>query len=207
MNTLLQDIRYGLRILGRNPGFTVVAVVTLALGIGGTTAIFSVVYGGLLKPWPYADSDRLGVVNVHNTALNFHNWALVSAPEWLDYQEQNHVFSDVFGGTFDSVLLTGSGVAEDYDGRRVTTNTFRVLGVSPLLGRAFTDEDGKPSAPPVVVLSYKVWQSKFGGDPGILGKTLILNHQPTTVIGVMPDRKSTRLNSSHIQKSRMPSSA
>ena len=148
------------------------------------------IYGGLLNPWPYKDSDRLGVLMLHNRALNQDNWALVSAPEWLDFKEQNHVFGEVFGGTFENGLLTGSGAAEQYWGRRVTTNGNRVLGVAPLLGRDFTDEDGKAGAPPVVMLSYQFWQRKFGGDPAIVGKTIVLNHQSTTVIGVVPKRLS-----------------
>jgi len=191
VESLIQDLRYGLRMLSKSPGFTAIALLTLALGIGGTTAIFSVVYGVLIDPWPYRDSDRLGVLHAHNTVQNWQNWALVSAPEWLDYRRQNHVFDEVIGGTFENVLMTGVDAPQDFDGSLVTTNTFRVLGVQPLLGRAFTDEDGKPGAPPVVVLGHKVWQANFGGDSGIIGKTLILNHQPTTVIGVMPPRLDT----------------
>jgi putative ABC transport system permease protein len=190
LESLLQDVRYGLRQLRRNPGFTAVAVLTLALGIGATTAIFSVIYGGLLNPWPFKDSDRLGVLMLHDTALDQDNWALVSAPEWLDFKEQNHVFSEVLGGTFENGVLTGSGAAEQYFGRRVTTNGNRVFGVTPFLGRDFTNEDAKPGAPPVVMLSYKFWQRKFGGDPAIVGKTIVLNHQPTTVIGVEAKRLS-----------------
>jgi putative ABC transport system permease protein len=190
MQTLLQDVRFGLRMLAKNPAFTAVAVLTLALGIGGTTAIFSVLYGGMLNPWPFKDSDRLGALMLKDTALNQENWALLSAPEWLDFKEQNHVFSEVFGGTFEYCVLTGSGAAELYWGNLVTPNQFRVFGVAPLLGRDFTDDDGRPGAPPVVILGYQVWQSKFGGDPKIFGKTLVLDHQPKTVIGVMPKRVS-----------------
>jgi predicted permease len=188
VESLIQDIRYGLRMLAKSPAFTAIALLTLALGIGGTTAIFSVVYGVLIDPWPYRDSDRLAVLMAYGTAQPWQNWARVSAREFLDYQQQNHVFAEVIGITSDDVRLTGSGTAEYYNGRLVTTNTFRVLDVPPLLGRAFTDEDGKPGAAPVVMLGYKVWQGKFGGDPGIVGKTLTLNHQPTTVIGVVPPR-------------------
>src|SRR6185295_6953745 len=186
--SLIQDVRYGLRVLAKSPGFTAIALLTLALGIGGTTAIFSVVYGVLIDPFPYRDIDRLAVLDAHNTAEGGLNRAWLSASEWLDYKEQNHAFDEVIGGTGDDVRLTGSGTTEDYQGKLVTPNTFRVLGLLPLLGRAFADDDGKPGAPPVVMLSYIVWQSKFGGDPGIVGKTLILNHQPTTVIGVLSPR-------------------
>src|SRR5690348_15125266 len=187
VESVIQDVRYGLRMLAKSPGFTAIALLTLALGIGGTSAIFSVIYGVLIDPWPYRDRNRLGVLHAHNKARNFENWALISAPEWLDYQQQNHVFDEVIGGTFENVLMTGVDAPQDFDGWLATTNTFRVLGVPPLLGRAFTDEDGKPGAPPVVVLGYKAWRA-IGGDTGIIGRTLILNHQPTTVIGVMPSR-------------------
>jgi putative ABC transport system permease protein len=189
VESFIQDVRYGLRMLAKSPGFTAIALLTLALGIGGTTAIFSVIYGVLIAPFPYRDSHRLAVLDAQNTAEGGRYFAKVSADEWLDYQEQNHVFDEVIGGTLEEVRLTGSGTAEVYWGPQVTANTFRALGVLPLLGRAFTDEDGRSDAPPVVVLSYEVWQSKFGRDPGIIGKTLVLNQQPTTVIGVMQPRE------------------
>jgi len=181
---MLNDLRYALRMLRKNPGFTAVAVLTLALGIGGTTAIFSVVHGALINPFPYRDMHRLAVLVARSAAGTYAE--MVSAREWLDYQQQNHVFEEVMGDRATFILLTGSGAAQYCWGHWVTTNTFRVLDARPLLGRVFTDEDGKPGAPPVVILSYKTWQSKFGGDPGIIGKTLILDHQATTVIGVMP---------------------
>jgi hypothetical protein len=112
LESLIQDVRYGLRMLAKSRGFTVIALLTLALGIGGTTAIFSVVYGVLIDPWPYRDSDRLAVLDAHNTAQTWLNWAQVSAPEWLDYKEQNHVFADVIGIAFEDVRLTGSGTTE-----------------------------------------------------------------------------------------------
>lgn len=188
--TLLQDFRYGLRQLRRNPGFTVVAILTLALGIGGTTAIFTVLYDGLIHPWPYTETDRLGTLVLEDRAQNQENWALISASEWLDFKEQNNVFSDVFGGTFENGVLTGSEPATQYFGRRITPNSHRVLGVAPLLGRDFTEDDARPGAPPVVLLGYQFWQKYFGGDPSVLGKTIVLNHRPTTVIGMMPKRLS-----------------
>jgi putative ABC transport system permease protein len=152
-------------MLAKSPGFTAIALLTLALGIGGTTAVFGVIYGVLIDPWPYRYSDRLAVLDAHNTAGAEWDQFSVSAPEWLDYQQQNHVFAEVIGGTFENFLMTGVETPQDFLGSRVTTNTFRVLGLPPLLGRAFTDEDGKPGAPSVVMLRYKVWQGKFGGDP------------------------------------------
>jgi len=190
VESLIQDVRYGLRMLAKSPGFTAVAILTLALGIGGTTTIFSVIYS-VLNLYPFRDTDRLARLVARDTAGDL-DWATVSLPEFLDYKQQNHVFDEVMGGSFEWVLLTGSGSAQDFEASRVTTNTFRVLGVSPLLGRTFMDEDGRPGAPPVVMLSYKVWQSTFGGDPGVLGRTIILDHNPTTVIGVMPSSFTTK---------------
>ncbi len=188
MGTLLQDVRFGLRTLRKNPGFTAVAVLTLALGIGGTTAIFSVLYCAVLDPLPYVDSHRLAVLVSRDTTQSQDdtNWATVSASEFLDYREQNQVFDEVIGGAYE--LLAYTNAPEGLIGVRVTDNTFRALGVPPLIGRPITPEDCKPGAPPVAVLSHEVWQSKFGADRGIVGRTLILNRRPTTVVGVMPPR-------------------
>ncbi len=191
LETLLQDVHYGLRILRRSPGFTAVAVLTLALGIGGTTAIFSVVYCALLNPYPYKDSDRLAVLVAREPSQpRFEGWAWVSPAEFLDLQEQNHVFDQVIGGHHrDNVVLTGrDGLASWLSVTRLTPNTVQVLGMSPIIGRGFNSDDARPGAPPVVLLNYKTWQSKFGGNPGIVGQTIFLNRQPTTVIGVMPPR-------------------
>ena len=187
---LVQDVRYGLRQLRRNPGFTAVAVLILALGIGGTTAIFSVFYGGFLDPWPYKDSGRLAVLITHDpNQPQLDNWARVSPAEFLGIQEQNHVFDHVIGALYENVLLTGHNIpAYSFWGWRVTPNTFQVLGMTPIIGRTFTADDAKPGAPPVVLLNYKVWQSKFGGNPGIVGQTIELEDKPTMVVGVMPPR-------------------
>jgi putative ABC transport system permease protein len=187
---LVQDVRYGLRQLRRNPGFTAVVVLTLALGIGATTAIFSVIYCGFLNPWPYKDSGRLAVLVTHDpNEPRFDSWAWVSPAEFMDYKEQNHVFDQVIGGLPKDMVLTGRNIPPGwFNAIRLTANTFKVLGMSPILGRTFSAEDSKAGAPPVVLLSYKEWQSKFGGNPGIIGQTIMLDRQPTTVIGVMAPR-------------------
>ncbi len=191
LETWLQDLRYGLRQLRRNPGFTAVAVLTLALGIGGTTVIFSVVECAVLDPFPFPRSERLAVLGARDLKLGtFEPWWWVSASEFLDYREQSHVFSEVFGWTEQDALLTGSGAPEGLTGAWVTENCFRVLGVPPLIGRAFLADDYKPGAPPVAVLGYKLWRSRFAGDRGIVGRSIVLNHQQVTVIGVMPARFS-----------------
>lgn len=194
MSTLLHDVRFGLRMLSKNPGFTAVAVLTLALGIGGTTVIFSMLYGAVLHPFAYrADPDRLVVLVARDTtqslkAQDLAHWAWVSPSEFLDYREQNQVFDEVVGGGGADALLGGTDVPQNLYAWRVTDNVFRVFGAAPLMGRSITAEDCKPGAPAVVLLGHKAWQNKFGGDPRIVGRTLILNHQPTTVIGVMPPR-------------------
>lgn len=189
MQTLLQDLRYGLRMYGRNPAFTLLATVTLALGIGAATAMFSVLEGAVLNPFPYKDSRNLVVLAIRNPTYSpDYYWGGVSVQEFLDYRKQNHVFDEVFGGTLDQIVMTGGEAPVGFDGFLGTGNALQVLGVPPLVGRVFTPTDAEPGAPPVVVLSHKAWQSKFGGDPKVLGRTLILNRQPTTVIGVMPPR-------------------
>lgn len=189
LETLAQDVRFGLRMLAKNPGFTAVAVLTLALGIGGTTAIFSVVYGTTLNPWPYKDGDRLTIVVSYDPKQGPNaSRTRVSPAEFLYYRQHNQVFDEVYGEASEGLLLSRNGIPELLRGTRVTGNTFHVLGVAPLIGRPLGPEDSNPGAPPVAVLCYRTWKSKFGGDPGIVGHTLILNHEPATVVGVMPPR-------------------
>jgi len=191
MQTLLQDLRYGLRMLRKDLSFTVLATVTLALGIGAATAMFSVVEGAVLNPFPYPDSRRLAVVVMQDLAYGpDYYWGWFPVQEFLEYRKQNHVFDQVIGYRHDEVVLTGLDAPVAFDGVKATGNTFQVLGLPPLMGRTFTPADAEPGAPSVVVLRHKVWQSKFGGDPKIVGRTLVLNGQPTTVIGVMPPRFS-----------------
>ncbi|MGA8026217.1 MAG: ABC transporter permease, partial [Bryobacteraceae bacterium] len=189
MGWLWQDIRYGVRTLLQDRGFLGTAALALALGIGSTTAIFSVIDNVLLEPFPYTDGQRLMAIQIHDSTSNqpFGRQAF-SPPEFLDYQEQNHVFDRSIGVRSERVLMTGAGAPESFDGAAVTGNTFAFLGVPPLLGRAATLDDAKPSAAPVFVLSYKLWQKRFAGDPTIMGKTFTLDGKPTTCIGVMPQR-------------------
>jgi len=191
VETFLQDLRYGLRMYGKNPGFTILATVTLALGIGATTAMFSVIEGAVLHPFPYKDSHRLAVVVARYEAYGpDYYWGWFPVQEFLDYRTQNHVFDKVIGFRHEQVVLTGLDAPLAFDGVKTTGNTFQMLGLPPLIGRTFTPADAEPGAPPVVVLRHKAWQGKFGGDPKIVGRTLVLNGQPTTVIGVMPPRFS-----------------
>ncbi len=189
MGWLLQDIRYGFRTILKDRAFLVTAVLALALGIGSTTAIFSVIDNVLLRPFPYIDGQRLAAITIHDKAESEPGGRqFFSVPEFLDYQEQNQVFDRSVGIRQDGVLMTGNGAPESFKGGTVTGNTFEFLGIPPLLGRAITPEDAKPGAPPTFVLSYKVWRKRFGLDRNILGKTFILNDRPTTLIGIMPPR-------------------
>jgi putative ABC transport system permease protein len=186
---MVNDLRYAFRMFCKNPGFTAVAVLTLAVGIGGTTAIFSVIQGAVLDPFPYADSHRLAVLVTQDPCTGTNGlWAWVSGRDLQRYQELSSVFDEVIGAAGDDVLMKRDEGAVDLFGVRVTSNFFRVLGVPTLMGRPLSHEDAKPSAPPVVVLSFKGWRSHFGGDAAVVGRTFVMDDQPTTVIGVMPPR-------------------
>lgn len=187
MGGVVQDLRYALRQLRKSPGFTTSAVVALALGIGGTTVIFSVVYAALLQPLPYADSQRLVTVHVddaHQRGQKGSNDFLTT--DFLEIQRENHVFDEVIGVHPRDAVLTGVAVPVRFDCAQVTANTFSTLGVPALFGRTPTPDDVQPDSPRVVVLSYKVFEREFGKDPSVVGRTILLDEQPTTVLGVMP---------------------
>lgn len=169
MGWLWQDARFGFRTILKDRGFFLAAVLALALGIGSATAIFSVIYNVLLQPFPYIDSHRLFDVRIQDTAGGqVRNW--FSVPEFLEYQAQNHIFDRTMGVWEETTLLGALHSPEPLDTDTVTGNTFQFLGVSPLLGRGILPRDAQPGAPPVFVLSYKVWVKRFGMDRGIVGK-------------------------------------
>ena len=183
---MFQDLRYGVRMLVKNPGFAFVAVLTLALGIGANTAIFSIVNAVLLQPLPFSEPDRL--VWVWGNIRNGGNRASTSPLDYLDYREQNTTFEH-FAATFSvpvSFNLTGSGEPERLQGQAATGNFFQALGVNPALGRTFLLENEEPGRDQVAVLSHKLWQRRFGGDPSLIGKTVSLDGKSFEVIGVMP---------------------
>src|SRR2546421_1319896 len=187
MTDLLQDLRYAVRMLLKNPGFTLVAVLTLAFGIGANTTIFSVVSGVLLKPLPYPNSDGLVKVWSRFTGIglpNDLNW--FSAPEFRDLREQNRSFSDiaVIGG--DNYSLGLSGNPQSVSGSPVSPSLFTILGVTPKLGRTFAEDEAEKGRDAVVILGYGLWQRAFGADPQIVGKDLLVNGRSCRVIGVMP---------------------
>src|SRR6266496_2139726 len=181
---LAQDLRYSLRTLLKNPGFTIVAVTALALGIGANSAIFSVANAVLLRPLPFKNPEQLVMVWANATHLGFPN-NTPAPPNFLDWQKQNTVFTGMAAMAERSFNLTGVGEPERLDGRRVSANLFDVLGVPPLLGRTFVPDDDRPGVH-VVLLSYSLWQRRFGSDPNIIGRAVTLNGQSYTMIGVMP---------------------
>jgi len=185
MKTLWHDVRYGLRMLLKKPGFTLTAVVTLALGIGATSTIFSFVNGILLRPLPYQDSERL--VSLDETAPKRGIVSMgVSFPNFLDWREQNRVFTGVAAYSENSCTLTGSGEPEQLSGADISHNTFEILGVAPILGRTFTAEEDRPENDLFVILSHGLWERRFGAKSEVIGQKITLNNYPHTVIGVMP---------------------
>jgi len=183
LETLLQDLRFGLQMLRKNPGFTLIAVLTLALGIGANTAIFSVVNAVLLRAFPYTDAERLVIVWER---LGQDEQNPISPANFFDWQEQQNVVAGMaaFNDTRNS--LGGDSAPEEVMGQFATDNLFSVLGVNALVGRTFAPEDSQPGRHTVVVLSYGLWQRRFGGDPNVIGRKVLLNAVDHTVIGVMP---------------------
>jgi predicted permease len=183
METLLQDLRYGVRILLKNPGFTAVAVVTLALGIGANTALFSVINGVLLSPLPFPDPDQL--VTLHENKPNFEGGS-VSYSNFRDWQKENHTFSALALARTYAFSLTGVGEPEQVGGEFISSDFFSVLGVQPVIGRTFTQDEEKIGAGPVALISAGLWQRKFSSSPDILGKNITLDARDFTIVGVIP---------------------
>jgi putative ABC transport system permease protein len=183
MESLLQDVRYGLRMLLKAPGFTIVAVLTLTLGIGANTAIFSVVNSVLLRPLPYDEADKLMLLSERSPQLEGMS---ISYPNFLDWRQQQSSFEHIAVFRRQSYNLTGTGEPERLVAGQVSAEMFPALRVQPARGRTFTAEEDKPGAELVTVLSHGLWQRRFGSDENILGQTLNLNGKQYTVIGVMP---------------------
>jgi len=183
MTTLIQDLRYGVRLLVKNPGFSAVAVFALTLGIGANTAMFSVVNAVLLRPLPYEESDRLVFLSERSQVLEGMS---ISYPNFLDWRQQNSAFENIGVYRRQSYNLTGSGEPERLQGGMVSADLFAALRVSAARGRVFTNEEDQHGATPVVVLSHALWQRRFGGDPNILDQTLTMDGRQFTVIGIMP---------------------
>jgi putative ABC transport system permease protein len=183
MYTLWQDIRYGVRMLLKSPGITLVVILALGLGIGANTAIFSVVNAVLLRPLPYAESERLVFLNEASETLDEMS---ISYPNFVDWRDQNHVFEKIAVHNRANYNLTGAGEAERINAAQVSADLFPLLRVNAAEGRVFTNDEDKPGAAPVVVLSHGLWQRRFGGAKSILNQPLTLNGRSYTVIGIMP---------------------
>ena len=187
MISLIQDVRYAGRMMRRNPVFTAIAILTLALGIGPTSVIFSVVDTTLLKPLPFRDPDRLLSVWGRLTGIGLvRDQNGVSPPEYIDLRARNRVFEEVAAHDSGSLTLTGEGEPERLDVAFVTASFFPLLGVQPAMGRTFTSDEDSPSRSDFVVMSHGLWQARFGADPHIIGRRLRLDGLTRTVIGVMP---------------------
>ena len=193
LENLLHDTRFALRILRKSPGFTAVAVLTLALGIGATTAIFSVVNGVVLKPLPYPDPERLVEIRLKLPDIRQSNWGL-SQGDYFIYREQSRTFQDIglytagIGSAGQSVNVTGLDKPEHVPAQSVTANVLSILGVTPLLGRSFTLGDDQSDSADTVMLTYGYWRSKFGSDRSVLGRAIDVDGKPRAIIGVLPQR-------------------
>jgi predicted permease len=192
LENLLRDFRYALRNLRKDPRFSLIAILALALGIGASTIVFSVVYNVFFQALPYKDFSRSIVFEIRNTADTgaSKGRAYFSHEEFRTFREQNHVFENMIAHGVAGRLLYDDGKSTRAlpHGEDVSTNTFDYLGVPPLLGRAISEGDGRAGAAPVFVMNYRVWQREFGGDPKILGKSFILRGTPRTLVGIMPAR-------------------
>jgi predicted permease len=185
MTNFWQDVRYGLRVLLKSPGFTAIAVLTLALGIGANTALFSVVNGVLLNPLPYPEPERL--VAVYASTSSF-DQSSISYPNFLDWQKDNHSFSALGAFRSEEYNLTGAGEPERLHGHMVSADFLTALGINPILGRNILREEDRAGGAPVAVIGDGLWRRKFGLSPDVLGKSLTLNGKPYTIIGVATSR-------------------
>ncbi|HEV2884230.1 MAG TPA: ABC transporter permease [Pyrinomonadaceae bacterium] len=185
LSTFGQDLRYGARMLIKTPAVTLIAIIALTLGIGANTAIFSVVHAVLIRSLPYDDGERLAIVWENRRSGKGNPQNVINLGNFFDWKEQNSVFSDMAVFFDRNVNLIGEGEPEELPGQIATPNLFSVLGVNPLMGRTFAPDEGKPGAPKVVVISYDLWERRFGRDPNIIGRKLTLNNEPNEIIGVL----------------------
>jgi putative ABC transport system permease protein len=187
LEELWQDLRYGARMLKKNPSFAMISVLTLAVGIGANSAIFSVVNAVLLNPFAYPDADRIMDLSTYEPAQPEYERG-VSYPNFLAWQKQQSVFTHLAAEGFQSFHLTGGGEPEIINGAPISPETFSLLEVPPYLGRVFTAEDNRLDSARTATLSYAFWQRRFGGESGVIGRTMLLDNQVYTIIGVMPPR-------------------
>jgi len=187
LEQLGQDFRYGLRVLRKSPGFSALAILSLALGIMAATAMYSVIYGVVLNPFPYRDVDSLVSVKVWSPDSSRYRLSY-TVDQFLEIAERNTIFEGTIASTISDVVWTSGREPQRLRGNVCTMNTFAVMGVPPLIGRTPTEADAAPGAPGVAVLGYKFWMRQFGGDAGVVGSPMLLNDTVRTVIGVMPPR-------------------
>jgi predicted permease len=185
MHTLLRDVRYGVRSLLKSPGLSIIAVLALTLGIGLTTTMFSIVYGALMKGLPYPDGDRIVTITRANPSRGINRQSL-PIQDYFDYKAQQRSFTDLAAITSGTIYLSGTEKAERFDGSWITANTFDLIGVRPTLGRNFRAGEDAPSGEKVAILAYSTWKERYDGDPNIVGRTIRVNGDPTTIVGVMP---------------------
>ncbi|HEY1338383.1 MAG TPA: ABC transporter permease, partial [Bryobacteraceae bacterium] len=183
IEAFLHDLRYAVRTLSKSPGFTAVALLTLALGIGANTAIFSIVYSVLLRPLPYREPSRLVILNETTPKVGM---VSVSYPNFLDWRAQNHTFSSMSSVHQVSFNLAGVAQPENVEGAAVSANFLSLLGVQPILGRGFAASEDRPGTPPVILLSYRLWQSHFGAESNVIGRAVALDGRSYTIAGVLP---------------------
>ena len=189
MDSLWQDIRYGSRMLLKHPGFSAIAILTLALGIGINSSIFSIVNALLLRPIQFKDSDRLVLFWNHYPGLDIpQDW--LSTGEYFDLKTQTDLFEEMTIANGGSINLNDPDVPERIEGIRASSSFFSLLNIRPAQGRAFMPEEDEPGKSPTVVISSRLWQRRFGADPNFVGKTITLNGQVTTVVGILPDSLS-----------------
>jgi putative ABC transport system permease protein len=186
MNSWLADLRFGLRMLRKHPAFTAIAIITLAIGIGANTAIFSVVNAVLLKALPVSEPDRLVMVYEANLARGF-NRVRVAPGNYLSWKAQQSVFEEIGAFSAQSFTLAGNDGAEMLEGARVSANIFDILRVAPGLGRAFTSEEDRPGGERAVILSHGLWRRRFGGAQNVVGQSITLDDKPYAIVGVMPE--------------------
>ena len=188
MNNLLGDLRYGARMLGKRPGLSALAIVALAVGVGLTTTMFSIVYAMVLKGLPYDRSDRLAAIFRDRPAQGI-QFLPVGIHDFTDWREQQKSFDAIAAFYAETVNVSGSeGQPVRYLGAYASANLFDILRVRPMLGRTFRPEEDKPSTPPVMILSYRAWQDRFRGDPQVIGRSVRTNSEMTTIVGVMPQK-------------------
>jgi predicted permease len=186
MQSLLRDVRYGMRTLSKSPALTIVATLALTLGIGLTTTMFSIVYGALMKGLPYPDGDRIVTVTRSNPTRGVQQQSL-PIQDYFDYKAQQHSFVDLAASTSGTIYVSGDEKAERFDGSWITANAFDIVGVHPFIGRNFRAGEDTPSGEKVAILAYSMWRERYSADPKIIGKQIRVNGVPYSVIGVMPD--------------------